>query len=69
MAAPVAAYVGVICAMVLSAVGTGDPRAVVGAALFAGSDSLIARERFVRPGAVAAAGDHRHATTSPRGCS
>ncbi len=49
MAAPVAAYVGVISLMLLAAVGTGDPRAAVGAALFAGSDSLIARHRFVWP--------------------
>jgi uncharacterized membrane protein YhhN len=48
MAGPVAAYVAVISAMVLSAAGTADPRAVVGAVLFAGSDSLIARSRFVR---------------------
>jgi uncharacterized membrane protein YhhN len=49
LAGPVAAYVGVISVMLLTAVGTGDPRAAVGAALFAGSDSLIAQERFVRP--------------------
>jgi uncharacterized membrane protein YhhN len=48
LAAPVAAYVGVISLMLLTAVGTGDPRAAIGAALFAGSDSLIAQERFVR---------------------
>lgn len=47
MAAPVAAYVAVIAAMVLSAAGTADPRAIAGAVLFAGSDSLIARNRFV----------------------
>ena len=44
---PVAAYVGVISAMVLFAFGTRDVRAEVGALLFAGSDSLIAWERFV----------------------
>jgi uncharacterized membrane protein YhhN len=49
LATPVTAYVAVISAMVLTAVGTGDLRAAVGALLFAGSDSLIARERFVRP--------------------
>jgi uncharacterized membrane protein YhhN len=49
MAAPVTAYIAVISLMVLSAAGTGDPRAVAGALLFAGSDSLIAMDRFVRP--------------------
>lgn len=44
---PVMAYIAVISAMVLVAFGTGDVRAAVGAALFAGSDSLIAWERFV----------------------
>lgn len=48
MAGPVAAYVGVISAMVLSAAATGDWRALVGAVLFAGSDALIARSRFIR---------------------
>jgi uncharacterized membrane protein YhhN len=48
MAVPVAAYVAVISSMVLAAAGTGDGRAVVGALLFAASDSLIARQRFVR---------------------
>ena len=45
---PVEAYVTVISAMVLCAFGTGDLRAMAGACLFAGSDSLIAWERFVR---------------------
>ncbi len=45
---PVTAYVTVISAMVLCAFGTLDGRAMAGAALFAGSDSLIAWERFVR---------------------
>ena len=49
LAVPVQAYVLVISAMLLCAFGTGDPRAMVGACLFAGSDSLIAWERFVRP--------------------
>jgi len=48
LAVPVQAYVAVISAMVLCAFGTGDGRAMVGACLFAGSDSLIAWERFVR---------------------
>lgn len=49
MAVPVGAYVGVIALMVLLAAGTGDASAIVGAVLFAGSDSLIARDRFMRP--------------------
>lgn len=53
MAGPVAAYVAVISAMVLSAAATGDGRAIAGALLFAGSDSLIARDRFVRSAAWA----------------
>lgn len=48
MAGPVAVYIGVIAVMVLSAIGTGDPWAIAGAALFATSDSLIAKERFMR---------------------
>ncbi|MBA2281441.1 MAG: hypothetical protein H0W25_09445 [Acidimicrobiia bacterium] len=48
LAAPVAAYVVVIAAMVATAIGTTDPRAITGAALFAASDSLIAWERFIR---------------------
>ncbi|MGH9136231.1 MAG: lysoplasmalogenase [Acidimicrobiales bacterium] len=44
---PVAAYVVVIAVMVATAIGTGDWRAGVGAVVFATSDSLIARERFV----------------------
>jgi uncharacterized membrane protein YhhN len=49
LATPVTAYVAVISAMLLFAFGTGDARAMVGACLFAGSDSLIAWQRFVRP--------------------
>jgi uncharacterized membrane protein YhhN len=48
LAGPVRAYVLVIAAMVASAVGTGDPLAIIGAGLFATSDSLVAWERFVR---------------------
>ena len=48
MATPVTAYVAVIATMVLAAAGTFDPWAIAGALLFAGSDSLIARQRFVR---------------------
>ncbi|MDZ4826434.1 MAG: lysoplasmalogenase [Actinomycetota bacterium] len=45
---PVAAYVGVISAMVVSALASGNAVAGVGAVVFAGSDSLIAWDRFVR---------------------
>ena len=48
LAGPVRAYVLVIGAMVASAVATADPLAIIGAGLFATSDSLIAWERFVR---------------------
>lgn len=48
MTAPVLAYLSVISVMVIVAFGTGDPWAMVGAALFAGSDTLIAWDRFVR---------------------
>jgi uncharacterized membrane protein YhhN len=48
LATPVLAYVAVISGMLLFAFGTQDARAAVGALLFAGSDSLIAWERFVR---------------------
>lgn len=47
LAAPVAGYIAVICLMVLSAIGTGKSLAIGGALLFALSDSLIARERFI----------------------
>jgi uncharacterized membrane protein YhhN len=39
----------VISAMLATACATGDGRAVAGAALFYGSDALIAWNRFVRP--------------------
>ena len=45
---PVLAYMTVISVMVVSAIGTGHPAAIVGAALFYASDSLIAWNRFVR---------------------
>jgi uncharacterized membrane protein YhhN len=54
MRAPVAAYIGVISAMVVSAVAAGNVPGAAGAALFAGSDGLIAWDRFVRPTAWAA---------------
>lgn len=44
---PVLAYMAVISVMVVSAIGTGSPLAIVGAALFYASDSLIAWNRFV----------------------
>lgn len=49
LAGPVAGYVLVISAMLVSALATGNVAAGVGAALFVGSDSLIAWDRFVRP--------------------
>ena len=48
LSGPVAAYMLVISAMVACAVGVGHPAAVVGAALFYVSDTLIAWNRFVR---------------------
>ena len=50
---PVVAYMAVITVMVACAIGTGDAVAIAGAALFMGSDSLIAWNRFVRPRAWA----------------
>ena len=46
---PVAAYIVVIGAMVASALAVANPLAGGGAILFAGSDSMIAWNRFVRP--------------------
>jgi uncharacterized membrane protein YhhN len=51
---PVAVYMIVISAMVASAIASGNAVAAAGAVLFAGSDSLIAWDRFVRPLAWAA---------------
>ena len=48
LAVPVTAYVGVISAMVVCAIGTGDGVAIAGAALFYCSDALIGYGRFVR---------------------
>jgi uncharacterized membrane protein YhhN len=45
---PVVGYMVVIGAMLASAIATGNLLAGVGAALFAGSDSMIAWNRFVR---------------------
>ena len=47
--APVAAYIGVISLMVVSALASGNLLAAVGAVTFAASDTLIAWNRFVRP--------------------
>jgi uncharacterized membrane protein YhhN len=44
---PVLTYMSVISLMVVSAIGTGRPAAIVGAGLFYASDSLIAWNRFV----------------------
>jgi uncharacterized membrane protein YhhN len=49
LAAPVAAYMVVISAMVVVAFGTLDARAMVGAVLFYASDALIAWNRFIQP--------------------
>jgi uncharacterized membrane protein YhhN len=49
LAVPVVAYIAVITTMVVSAVASGNAVAAVGAALFAGSDSMIAWDRFVQP--------------------
>jgi uncharacterized membrane protein YhhN len=46
---PVATYIAVIGAMVASALASGNAVAAAGAISFAGSDSLIAWSRFVRP--------------------
>jgi uncharacterized membrane protein YhhN len=45
---PVMAYIGVISAMVVAAIGTGEPLAIAGALLFYTSDALIGWSRFVR---------------------
>ena len=46
---PVAAYIGVISLMVVSALASGNLLAAAGAVTFAASDTLIAWNRFVRP--------------------
>ena len=48
LAGPVVAYMGVISAMVASAIGVGHVMGVIGAGLFYVSDALIAWNRFVR---------------------
>lgn len=49
LVAPVVAYMAVISAMVTTALASGVVLAALGAALFYGSDALIAWNRFVRP--------------------
>jgi uncharacterized membrane protein YhhN len=49
MSGPVTAYMLVISVMVACAIGVGSPLAIIGAALFYASDSLIAWNRFVSP--------------------
>ncbi|MHB1139186.1 MAG: lysoplasmalogenase [Microthrixaceae bacterium] len=49
MVAPIVAYLVVISFMVVVAIGTGNPWAIVGALLFYVSDGLIGWSRFVRP--------------------
>jgi uncharacterized membrane protein YhhN len=49
LAAPVALYTVVIGAMVIYAFTTGEPLVAVGATVFAVSDTVLARDRFVRP--------------------
>jgi uncharacterized membrane protein YhhN len=48
MVVPVAAYMAVISAMLVTAIGAGPGLAVAGAALFYTSDALIGLGRFVR---------------------
>ncbi|MBW2244603.1 MAG: hypothetical protein JRH01_21670 [Deltaproteobacteria bacterium] len=54
MALPVYAYVAAISAMLICATGasvtTGNPRILLGAAMFYTSDLAVARDRFVTPG-------------------
>jgi uncharacterized membrane protein YhhN len=45
---PVAVYMTAISAMVVLAIAVGPPAAAAGAVLFAFSDSVLARDRFVR---------------------
>jgi uncharacterized membrane protein YhhN len=46
---PVAAYMSVISAMVVLAVGSAEPLAAAAALVFYSSDALIAWDRFVSP--------------------
>jgi uncharacterized membrane protein YhhN len=49
LAVPVIAYMGVISAMLVFAVGSGNGAALLGALLFYASDALIGWTRFVQP--------------------
>ncbi len=49
LAAPVGIYTVVIGAMVIYAFTTGVPLVAIGATVFAVSDTMLARDRFVRP--------------------
>ncbi len=49
MVVPVIAYLGVVSAMVVTAIATANPWAIVGALLFFGSDAAIGWYRFVGP--------------------
>lgn len=49
LAAPVAAYIGVISAMVITAAATGNAVALAGAASFYASDAVLGWNRFVAP--------------------
>lgn len=49
MVGPVVAYLAIISFMVVTAIGTGNPYAIVGALLFYISDGFIGWNRFVRP--------------------
>jgi uncharacterized membrane protein YhhN len=53
LAAPVGLYTVVIGAMVIYAFATGVPLIAIGATVFALSDTVLARDRFVRPWAGA----------------
>ena len=47
LAGPVAAYIAVISVMVATAIGTGRVFAIVGAVLFAASDSVLGWTKFL----------------------
>jgi len=49
MTVPVIAYLGVVSAMVVAAIATTNPWAIVGSLLFFGSDAAIGWYRFVAP--------------------
>jgi uncharacterized membrane protein YhhN len=63
MAVAVVIYMLVIGAMMVAAVGTGRPAAVIGAGLFLVSDAMIGWSRFVRPAMLAT--EHGQPTRVP----